>query len=142
MSAIAAFILSAAILQSADCRMLTSAKQAGGLVEASDTAIVPCPAAGKAKGQNVPLLWFDRKAGAIRARSAIAAGQMLGRAYFPAQPAVRPGDQISFTVSLGHVKISREVLALQPSLPGQKFFARTDDGAIIAVPSVHQDDQP
>lgn len=134
MPVIAAFLLLAAGTDPVgDCRALTVAKQAGERVNASDTVIVPCLAA--SKDQDVSL-WFDRKAGAALARSAMPAGQPLGHAYFPSEPVVHPGDKVSFSVSLGHVIISREVVAMQASYPGQKFFARAGDGAILVVPAL------
>ena len=48
----------------------------------------------------------------------------------------KPGDRITVTVVLGTVAVMREAVALQPARAGQRFFVRTDDGAVFAAPAM------
>jgi flagella basal body P-ring formation protein FlgA len=127
-------ILSALTAQPAiasPCRVLVSPKNAGEAVFAEDTLSAPCPS----KRDNT-LLRYDRRRGLVVTRVALAAGAELGAVWLPLRPAVAAGETVSITAGVGHVVISRQAQALQPAKAGQKFFVRTEDGAIFAAPPV------
>jgi len=124
-----------------DCRVLLVPKQAGQDVELSDTAPAQCIGVPKGKRMAAHLVYDVRKR-VLRAGEPLAAGQDIGRVYFPPRPQVRAGDRIAFSVNVGHVTIERNVLALQDADRGQHVFVRDPDGQIFAIPAPLQEHQP
>lgn len=71
---------------------------------------------------------------AVRSRRPIAAGTILPRFAGYGVTNVYPGDRMAFVVSVGPVKIEREISALQSARQNEQMFVRTDDGDILSMP--------
>lgn len=126
------FLASAALPEAVEpCRVLINAKHAGEAVYAEDVEPAACP-----KRQPAAALRYDARHQQVQARSDLAPGTQLGRAFLPPRPAVAKGDKVVLTVAVGHVSISRGAEAVQSARVGQPFFARTGDGKIIVVPAI------
>lgn len=117
--------------QAAICRASVVAIEAGGAIDANNTAPVACEEA-----PTPAKLWFDRKVGVARARVALSPGEPLGRVHVARRPAILPGDPVVLTARVGVVTISRQASALQGARTGERFFARGSDGAIFVAPPV------
>jgi hypothetical protein len=118
----------------AGCRALAVPVVAGDVVDAARTLAVPC---GGAAGERK--LRYDARAGVVRARIALAAGEPIGRAYLPPRPPVLAGDRVAIAVRTGPVTLIREAVALQAAPAGRKFFVRSGDGAVFVAPPVAQE---
>jgi flagella basal body P-ring formation protein FlgA len=121
-------VLSAAV-PAGECRIMRVARPAGAVISESDTDRCRCPA------EAVPAkLRYDARRGIAWARSALAKGEALGRAYLPPRPDILPGDAVELVVRIGHVSLRRKVTALQPARARQRFFAREADGDVVLAP--------
>lgn len=116
-----------------ECRVLLIARAAHEQVMQADTGAAPCRSVAGRKQDNPPLM-FDGKQRVARARVALAAGQYLGRAFFPAAPVVRSGDHMVLRQHVGRVAIERDVVVMQDGFAGGRVFVRDDDGVIFAAP--------
>jgi hypothetical protein len=47
--------------------------------------------------------------------------------------AVRVGDVLNLSVSVGSIRIQRQVTAMQPARPGQRLFVRSAEGRLWSV---------
>jgi flagella basal body P-ring formation protein FlgA len=103
----------------------------GAVLDTANTAPVACPS----KNQSASVR-FDRRNGVVRAAAPLAAGDMIGRVYLPARPAILVGDEVVLTAQIGHVSVSRKVRALQPAREGQRLFVVDDGGRIFQAPAV------
>jgi flagella basal body P-ring formation protein FlgA len=113
-----------------ECRVLTVAKQPSEEIFPADTAPEACQADGK---PGAAWLVYDARNHVVRARSALPAGQDLGRVYFPPQPHIHAGERMVLNAHIGHVAISREVVALQDAGADQHVFVRDRDGQIFVI---------
>ena len=113
------------------CRASTVAIEAGAVIDADNTVPSDCSDASPS-----PKLRLDRKGGVVRARASLPAGEPVGRVYLAPRPGVLPGDPVALTARIGVVTVSRHAVALQRARPGQRFFARGDDGAVFVAPPV------
>lgn len=114
------------------CRAMASAVAAGSVVDADNTRVVPCGDESRS-GK----LRYDSRAGVVRARRALVAGEALGRSWLPARPHLLPGDMVSITAKIGNAFVSREFVALQAAYPGKRFFVTSAEGAIFAAPKIN-----
>lgn len=115
----------------AACRVLLTAKHTGDPVFSEDAAPAICP-----EQLPQPTLRYDPKSNLILAREDLAEGSQLGLAYLPDRPAVAAGENVQITARIGHVEVSRTVVALQSADAGQRFFARSADGTVFVAPPV------
>ena len=130
------FFLAAVAASPADgtCRELVVDKRAGEPVFAVDAVPAPCP-----RYLPAAVLRYDLRRQVVVARADLAAGTSLGLAFLPERPAVMAGESVQIVASVGHVRISRFAVALQPANTGEKFFVRTEDGAIFTAPAINSD---
>lgn len=77
----------------------------------------------------------DANRGMATAAAAIKAGDYLGQLLVSEPPIVQRGDTLTLVSSVGPVRITRDVTALQAVPPGQhRLFVRTKDGSVFAAP--------
>lgn len=139
---LATMALSAVSSQSAgECRVLLVPKRAAEEVVLADTALGPCQALLHGRLAQTRLV-YDARRRILRAREALAVGQDLGRVYFPPRPEVRAGDHFALAAHVGHVVISRDVVAMQDADRGQRFFVRDPDGQIFVIPAIRVEQKP
>jgi hypothetical protein len=133
-SALLVLVAVAAASDDGACRELAVDKRAGEPVFAQDAVPAPCP-------QYLPaaVLRYDQRRQMVVARADLAAGTSLGLAFLPERPAVLAGESVQIVASIGHVRISRSAVALQPAQAGERFFVRTPDGAIFVAPAISSD---
>lgn len=77
---------------------------------------------------------FDRRASAVRASVALAAGTRLGRIALPGAPDVDSGDRLTLVSAVGPVRVERQVVALQAGRAGGRVFVRDAEGQVVAAP--------
>ena len=123
------------------CRVLLVPKNAGEEVLLDDTMPAQCQASTGGKREEA-LLVYDARRRILRTREALEGGQALGRVYFPNRPEVHAGDRFAVSAHVGHVVISRNVVAMQDADHGQRFFVRDPDGQIFVMPTIKGDEQP
>lgn len=117
---------------SAECRVMASAVTPGDVVDDTNTRTVEC-----ARTREAGKLVYDRHASVVRARTALADGEPIGRVWLPRRRAVAAGDRVRVTARLGAAMLSREVTALQSARSGERFFVTGADGEIFVAPSMH-----
>lgn len=111
------------------CAELARPVAAGAAVSRDDLVPAPCRASA-ASAQ----LRFDRADRIVRASGQLAAGDYLGRISVGSAPAVDKGDKLSLVASSGPVRVSREVVALQPGRAGGRLFVRDSEGNVTSAP--------
>lgn len=110
------------------CSEIARPVAAGAAVSGEDLVPVPCRASAPAQ------LRFDRSDRIVRASGPLAAGDYLGRISAGSAPAVEKGDKLSLVASSGPVRVSREVVAMQPGRAGGKVFVRDSEGNVTSAP--------
>lgn len=128
--------LAASALPSGTCRQMIRSRAAGAEVAEADTAIAACPPEPAPPG-----LSYDAATGTVRARRDLAIGEVLSHAWFPPHPAVVAGERVMISARIRHVALSRHAVALQSAAAGKHFFAKLDDGSIIAAPPMAMDER-
>ena len=78
-------------------------------------------------------LGYDKRLGAPVARRSIANGAYLGAMRPAGADQLAPGRKLVFRTGEGPVMIEREVVTLQNGRSGERVFARTADGEVIAA---------
>lgn len=111
------------------CARLTRPVEAGAAVSGEDLEPVSCSA-----GRTAADLRFDRLNRIVRAGGPLAAGTFLGRVSVGPAPSVDKGDKLSLVVTAGPVRVSREVVAMQPGRAGGKLFVRDSEGNVTSAP--------
>lgn len=113
----------------ARCLELVTAKAAGDELLADDVMPVSCP--GHIAHQ---ALRYDRASGANVALHDLEAGAIIAGAKLAEAPALRRGDRLSLSSSVGPVTIQRPVILVQDARPGDRqIFVKTNDGEILAA---------
>lgn len=112
-----------------DCYATAQAVAQGTALTPADIVAVPCEAE-----PNVAPIRFDRRASAVRASVALAAGTRLGRIALPAAPDVDRGDRLTLASTVGPVRVERQVVALQAGRAGGRVFVRDAEGQVLAAP--------
>lgn len=112
----------------AGCAELARPLAAGAPLTDQDLVPVACEKA------STPALRFDRLDRVARADSDLAAGTYLGRVSATAAVAVDKGDKLTLVSSAGPVRVTREVVALQPGRAGGKLFVRDSEGNVTSAP--------
>ncbi len=111
------------------CVKVVGAAPTDGVVSFRNVVAAPC-AAGALDG-----LWFDRASGVMRARRALAPGEIVRSPPASALAAIAPGDSLVIEARVGPVRVQRRVEALQPARQGEGLFVRTADGAVVSIPA-------
>lgn len=112
-----------------NCFALAGPLAAGAILRPADLAAAPC--AGKTAETS---LHFDRRAGSVRAATALPAGAFVGRLVLPAAAEVEAGQALTVVSTVGPVRIERPVVALQPGRNGGRAFVRDGEGQVFAAP--------
>lgn len=112
------------------CSMASRPIRAGEIITQSALAPSTCSSEGAP-----PPLSFDRMNRVIRATSDIAQGTALGALQAP-QQAFDAGDELSLFISVGSVRIERQVEAIQPGQAGQNIFVREANGDVLSAPTL------
>lgn len=111
------------------CAELARPLAAGAAVSEGDLAPVPC------RSEAAPAeLRFDRRDRIVRSSGPLAAGAYLGRISTGPSPAVDKGDKLSLVATAGPVRVSREVVAMQPGRAGGRLFVRDSEGNVTSAP--------
>lgn len=100
----------------------------------ADIVTVPCDAGPIDAGPIDAPVRFDRRASALRASVALAAGTRLGRIALPGAPDVDSGDRLTLISAVGPVRVERQVVALQAGRSGGRVFVRDAEGQVLAAP--------
>ena len=97
----------------------------------SDDDLVPADCRA---GTAAPPLRFDRAGAVVRAAEDLAAGTYLGRISAAPAVAVDKGARLTLIATEGPVRVSRDVVALQPGRPGGRLFVRDSEGNVTSAP--------
>jgi hypothetical protein len=80
-----------------------------------------------------PAFWYDRAAGTARLARGIDPGEVVPRFPGFGANAIRPGEKLKLVVTIGRVRIERDVEALQEARAGSRLFVRDRDGELTSV---------
>ncbi len=80
-----------------------------------------------------PAFRRDAGSGVTRLARAVAPGEVVAPYPEYGVDMVLPGQSLRLVVVAGAARIERQVEALQPARPGQRFFVRSADGEILSV---------
>lgn len=111
-----------------DCFASSRDLSAGSVLSADDVAVTPC----QSVSQRAPLR-YDRLAGAPVTAATIPAGTYLGRLAPLAQIRIEKGQRLTLRSASGPVVIEREVVAVQPGVPGGRVFVSDASGRVFSV---------
>jgi len=125
------FGLAIATMLASPCRTLIVKRASGEAVAIEDTIAAPC-----SRPVPLPKLRLDPVSQRLVAKQDLQAGAPLGPVLFSTPPAIAVGDRVAIVARIGHTMVARKATALQPARDGQRFFVRTDDGAVFAAPAV------
>lgn len=88
----------------------------------------PCDA------KNIARVWrHDRSSDSTRVAQDISAGEIVPSFPEFGGEVVRPGQMLQLVVTVGNVRVAREVEAMQTARPGQRLFVKSRDGQILSV---------
>jgi flagella basal body P-ring formation protein FlgA len=113
------------------CAQLARPVEAGAAVSGEDLEPAPCGA-----GTAAADLRFDRLNRIVRAGGPLAAGTYLGRISATPAPSVDKGDKLSLVATAGPVRVTRDVVAMQPGRAGGRVFVRDSEGNVTSAPLV------
>ena len=113
------------------CARLSSPKEAGQIIQSTDTEPVVCPDS----SEQGPV-WFDTTDGVVRASRSLLAGSDLGRVLFGEPVLADRGETVQLSVSVGPVRVDRQVEAVRPVRPGQAGLVRDDQGVVSLLPEL------
>ena len=92
------------------------------------------PAACPADARPAPAaVGLDRHTGAVLARTALAAGSVVGPVLVEAGADLIPGSAALLVARAGAVEITRPVDVLQPGHAGGRVFVRGADGTVVSA---------
>jgi hypothetical protein len=111
------------------CAELVRPLAAGAALSDRDLSPVAC----QDKVAAAPLR-FDRLDRVVRADGNLAAGAYLGRVSAAPAVAVDKGAKLTLVSTAGPVRVTREVVALQPGRAGGRLFVRDSEGNVTSAP--------
>lgn len=112
------------------CARVARPIEAGAAVSDEDLEPAPC----NAEEIVTTDLRFDRPNRIVRASGPLAAGVYLGRISMGPAPSVDKGDKLSLVATAGPVRVTREVVAMQPGRAGGRLFVRDSEGNVTSAP--------
>lgn len=101
---------------------------AGAVAVPEDFAPADC-----AIGSHVQPFHYDRASGVTRTARMIAAGEIVPRYPDFGVAMVYPGQVLKLVVTIGAVRIERDMVALQPARSGQRLFVRSANGDVLSI---------
>lgn len=111
-----------------DCRATAGPIAAGAILSAPNLLPVACDSApGRAA------IRFDRRERVLRTAEDLEAGAYLGRVAVGPGVSVDRGAELRLVSTVGPVRISRPVIALQSARAGERLFVRDEDGTVFPV---------
>lgn len=120
--------IAAGLPSSPACLRVVEPLPAGSIATSADFEPGPCGATAASAS-----FVYDPQARAVRATRSLQSGEAVEAVPSFALMGVRPGQRVYVHASVGPVRLSREVEAVQPALPGQRLFVRTADGTVFAA---------
>lgn len=111
------------------CAELARPVAAGAAIAGDDLVPVQCRGAAASAE-----LRFDRLNRIVRAAGPLSAGAYLGRISAGSAPAVDKGGKLRLVATSGPVRVSREVVAMQPGRAGGRLFVRDSEGNVTSAP--------
>jgi hypothetical protein len=122
-------------LERRPCFALAHPLKAGALVTGDDLLRVSCISDTKPAA-----LRYDGTNGTTRAGAPLDAGSYVGPLVVPHHHYADRGDNLVLGVSIGPVRIERQVFAMQPAAAGSDIFVRDEDGNVFSAPIAKFDD--
>ena len=84
-------------------------------------------------GRPEPAFRYDPAARAVRARRAIAPGEVVAAYADFGLDSIAPGQPLLLAVMAGGIRVERQVRAVQSVRAGQRLFVRSDDGELMSA---------
>lgn len=112
----------------AECSELTVGVSAGRALRPDWTRAVECD-----ESRDLASLSFDQSDGFVRARADLVAGEYLGRTAIPAGELIETGSQLVLQVTVGNVRIEKQVEALEATMDADRIFVLDRAGNVFPV---------
>lgn len=100
----------------------------GETITPSNVVEIECPSE-----RAVAALGYDAASGSPYARGPIPSGTNLGALRLNAVDVVPEGKAMTLRFAAGPVIVERDVVSLQPGVPGGRVFVKTEDGEVIST---------
>jgi hypothetical protein len=84
--------------------------------------------------EHASLFRYDPVDGVLKAKAAIALGEIVAAPSLSLLAAVRAGETFQLRIKIGPVAVERTVTALRAARLAKTLLVRTDDGVVLSVP--------